>query len=173
MTASSAISADMQDTNYSLGNNPRVGCLNTLNETEKETMKYQKSNGGRENYFPTKLKKDATSDCVIRAIAIATGLDYMKVWNDLFDLGREIGHLPNNKKCYEAYLETLGWEKFSPVKVNNKKVQVRNFPAKSNTSYMIHTTNHVTAIVNRVHLDSWNCGEWCANSFYMKKQQGV
>jgi hypothetical protein len=36
MTASSAISADMQDTNYSLGDNPRVGCLNTLNETEKE-----------------------------------------------------------------------------------------------------------------------------------------
>ena len=33
----SAISADMQDVNYSLGNNPRVGCLNNLNETEKET----------------------------------------------------------------------------------------------------------------------------------------
>ena len=38
----SAISADMQDVNYSLGNNPRVGCLNNLNETEKETeMKLQ------------------------------------------------------------------------------------------------------------------------------------
>jgi hypothetical protein len=35
--ASSAISADEQDRNYSLDSNPRVGCLNTLNKTEKET----------------------------------------------------------------------------------------------------------------------------------------
>ena len=179
----SAISADREIGTLNLGSKSKlfkqlVGHADgreTVSETEgKMNMNnYEKSLGGRENYFPTQYKKDATNDCVVRAIAIATGLDYMKVWNDLFDLGREIGHLPNNKKCYEAYLETLGWEKFSPVKVNNKKVQVRNFPAKSNTSYIVHTTSHVTAIVNRVHLDSWNCGKWCANSYYMKKQQGV
>ena len=35
--ASSAISADEQGRNYDLDSNPRVGCLNNLNETEKET----------------------------------------------------------------------------------------------------------------------------------------
>lgn len=33
---SSTISADEQDRNYNLDNNPRVGCLNTFNKTEKE-----------------------------------------------------------------------------------------------------------------------------------------
>lgn len=39
--ASSAISADEQDRNYSLDSNPRVGCLNTLNKTEKETKMFE------------------------------------------------------------------------------------------------------------------------------------
>ena len=42
-------------------------------------MRFIKNHGGREKYFPTNLKKYRTNDCVIRAISIATEIDYLKV----------------------------------------------------------------------------------------------
>ena len=45
-------------------------------------MKLIISDGGRSNYF----KASNVGDCVTRAICNATGLDYLKVYNDLQDL---------------------------------------------------------------------------------------
>ena len=49
-------------------------------------IKYEKSYGGRENYFPVGKKKDLVGDCVIRAIALALEMDYMQVLRELMDL---------------------------------------------------------------------------------------
>ena len=134
-------------------------------------MKYSNDSGGRENYFPAKLKKDKTGDCVIRAIAIATDTDYLNVWQSLFKIGLESGHLPNDKRVTEPYLNSLGWVKHKPMrKSNGKKYKVKNLPVNKNTSYILHTSKHWTAIVNNEHRDTWNCGEWCANSYYTKQE---
>lgn len=133
-------------------------------------MKFTKDHGGRSHYFPTKLKKDLTGDCVVRAIAIATNQDYMYIMKELFRIGLEIGHMPNNPRTYEKYLDSIGWVKNKPFrKSNKKKYQVKNLPIKSGTSYIIHTTSHLTAIVGGVLRDTWNCGAWCANSYYTKE----
>lgn len=132
--------------------------------------RYEKSFGGREKYFPCKLKKDTTGDCVIRAIAHATEQDYMQVMRDLFALGLELGQLPNQNKCYDVYLERLGWKKHSPLKdKKGKKFQVRHFPAEEGKNYIIHTTSHLTAIMDKVIYDIWYCGESAAYSFYTKE----
>tara|TARA_R100000773_G_scaffold44034_1_gene43799 strand:- start:724 stop:1137 length:414 start_codon:yes stop_codon:yes gene_type:complete len=137
-------------------------------------MKFIKNHGGRENYYPTKLKKDLTSDCVIRAIAIATETDYKEVMTKLFEIGLEVGQMPNNKKCYEIYLNHLGWVKKSPLKKSNgKKYKVKNI-SKFFTSYknvIIHTTRHLTTLVDGDLNDTWDCREWCANSYYIKENK--
>ena len=133
-------------------------------------MKFIKNYGGREKYFGTKFKKDRTGDCVIRAIATATEQDYMKVWNDLFELATECGFMPSDKKCYEIYLKDLGWEKNSPLKRGKKKYKVRNVGRFfHNQNVIIHTTNHLTTLIDGDLNDSWDCREWCANSYYVKK----
>ena len=131
-------------------------------------MRYIKDNGGREKYFQVKFKKDLTSDCVIRAIAIATGNDYKEVMTELFKIGLEIGQMPNNKKCYEIYLNKLGWEKHKPIrKVNGKKYKVKNMPI-DHTNMIVHTSKHLTTIIQGNLHDTWDCREWCANSYYIK-----
>ena len=35
--------------------------------------------------------------------------------------------------------------------------------------YIIKTSGHVTAITYGEHRDTWNCGEWSANSYYTKE----
>lgn len=130
-------------------------------------IKFNKSFGGRENYFPTKLKKDRTNDCVIRAIAHATNLDYMQVFKDLCEIAVKVGHLPNNPNTYEKYLKKLGWTKNSPLKNNRgRKIRLRDF--KSSGTFIVHTTSHLTCVKDGVLYDSWDCRPWCANSYYTK-----
>ena len=130
-------------------------------------MDYIYDDGGRGNYFDTKYKKDRTNDCVIRAIAIATEGDYLAVWEELFILSTKMGFMPNDKKCYEEYLELRGWTKNKPLrKINGKKYKVKNLPINKNKSYIVKTTRHLTAIIDVEHRDIWDCGNWCANSYY-------
>ena len=126
----------------------------------------------REKVFPKKqrTKKNVqTGDCVIRAIVHATGMDYKTVFDGLLDKSKETLFLPNQKQTYEKFLESHGWVKRRPMRNDsNKTYEVRHFPAKARGRYIITTTSHLTAIVNGKHMDSWNCGEWRANSYYEK-----
>ena len=132
----------------------------------KANMKFIKNHGGREKYFSVNLKKHKTNDCVIRAIAIATEIDYLKVRDSLFDRAKSVGRMPNDKEVYEAFLKDNGWIKNSPIKNSKgKKYKVKDFPVKN---CIVHTTNHLTVIKDGALNDTWNCMEWCANSYYTK-----
>jgi hypothetical protein len=129
---------------------------------------FRKSHGGREKYFPTSLKKDATGDCVIRAIAIGTDQDYMQVWNDLFAAATALGIMPNEARVYEPYLASRGWVKHSFLKrPDGRKVAVRDFPCDN---AIMLTCKHLTVIKDGVHLDSWDCGRGKANTYYTPKE---
>jgi hypothetical protein len=130
-------------------------------------IRFKKSFGGREKYFSTKYKKDITFDCVIRAIAHATGLDYMKVFTDLCNLAITTGYLPNAKKTYEPYLISIGWKKHSPMKNgHNKKVRLKNY--KTEGTYIVLTAGHLTCIKDGIMYDVWDCRKSCGNSYWIK-----
>jgi hypothetical protein len=133
-------------------------------------MKFIMNHGGREKYHPTKLKKDMAGDCVVRAIAIATEQDWAKVRDELFDVAKEIGFMPNDTTTYRLYLNRIGWIRNSPMKKGNKKYKVKNM-AKFflNENVIVHTSHHLTALVKGNLNDTWNCGAWCANSYWTKK----
>lgn len=79
-------------------------------------MEFSYNDGGRAKYF-----KGKTGDCVTRAIAIATGKDYLDVYNAINQLAKEekITKRKNKKSnartgvykdTYKKYLESLGWK---------------------------------------------------------------
>ena len=132
-------------------------------------MKFIKNHGGRENYYPTKLKKDRAGDCVVRAISICTEKDYLNVRDDLFDIAKEIGFMPNDEKTYRLYLNRNGWFRYSPLKNGRRKYKVKNVGRFfKNQNVIIHTTNHLTSLVDGDLNDTWDCRDWCANSYYVK-----
>jgi len=137
-----------------------------------ETIKFRKSFGGREKLFTKKsqTKKNMyVGDCVVRAVAHATQKPYIEVWNDLMELSKKTLQMPNTEANYGCYLESIGWKKQKPVRnCNNKTIRVAEFPAKPRGKYIISTRSHLTSIVNRVHLDSWNCGGYRANTYWVK-----
>lgn len=137
------------------------------NKEREDSMEFIKSFGGRENYMPCKLKKDRTSDCVVRAIAHALGQDYKSTFQELLNLSWELLELPNEEKCYEVYLEKKGWVKNKPMR-NSRNRKLRVFQYPKNGTYIVHTSGHLTCVKDGKLLDSWNCQKWCANSYYTK-----
>lgn len=130
-------------------------------------IKYEKSHGGREKYYSVKYKNQLVGDCVVRAIAHGTGLDYKKVYTDLFKLAMDSGCMPNTERNYEQYLFSIGWKKNKPMRnKRNKKLRLKNY--KEQGTYIIITSNHLTCIKDGVMYDSWDCRNWCGNSYYTK-----
>ena len=152
-----------------------------------------KDDGGRYRYFPLTTKKHKVGDCVIRAISIASGLDYKKVMKDLFDRALDQGDFPNSREVYRPYLEELGFVKQKPqyyiehdeardengitihddndmplIKKVKRKKRLKDVDVDNNKSYVFLTRKHVTAVVNGEHRDTWNCGLWCANTYFVK-----
>lgn len=52
-----------------------------------------------------------TTDCVIRAIALATGVTYNQVTRDLARMQCETGYDMSEPRTYGKYLERMGWVK--------------------------------------------------------------
>lgn len=54
------------------------------------------------------------SDCVKRAICLASGMDYKETCRLLNRIKREIGEKDfNTKKCCDEYVKGFGWKKLS------------------------------------------------------------
>lgn len=99
-------------------------------------LKFIHNDGGRSKYF-----KGSTGDCVTRAIAIATNIDYKIVYDDLFIANKEYIEKHNNKyakamksrknglsprngiykEIYSKYLFANGWKYISLVKFGSKE----------------------------------------------------
>lgn len=85
-------------------------------------MAFVFNDGGRSRYF----KQQIARDCVCRSIAIATGLDYKVVYDELAKRNQAAGFKKSAQekllpKVYEPYLKELGfvWTK-APVVVGRK-----------------------------------------------------
>ena len=53
-----------------------------------------------------------TGDCVIRAVAVATGQSWRETYWDLCEQGAIMGDLPNNNSVWGAYLRSRGGKQF-------------------------------------------------------------
>lgn len=68
-------------------------------------------------HFHNQNPKDRiTTDCVIRAISLATEKPYNEVVMELAEMQCETGFEPREKSTYSKYLEKLGWVKHSQLK---------------------------------------------------------
>lgn len=140
------------------------------------------------NKNPKGLK---TGDCAIRAIALATGQSWDKVFTDLCEIAFKKKRMPNDKQVYEIYLEKLGWEKHKQPKSYNyesgykdtyKKYTVEEFVTNLNLEkciqrkhdvYIITVANHMTCVLFEngefdIH-DTWDCGYKTIGNYWTKK----
>jgi hypothetical protein len=83
-------------------------------------------------------------------------------------LALENGFMPNSPQTYETFLNKRDWVKQRTMKNirTGKKFQLGMLPV--NCNMIVYTTRHIVAVVDGVVNDTWDCREWCANSYFIK-----
>lgn len=97
-------------------------------------------------------------DCVYRAIAIATGKDWLTVYDELTALGRELLAPPNDKLTYATYLDRIA----DRIKVTGftKRPTGKSIARMDDSkTYVARMANHLACIQGGKIRDTWNSGE--------------
>lgn len=138
------------------------------------------STGGREKYF----KANVVGDCVCRAIANATGMDYKQVY-DLINSYAKKEHLSKRKKKKSnarngvtkdtiwRILTDLGW-KWIPTMLIGSGCQVHlNEKELPDGTLIVSVSKHLTCVKNRKLYDTYDYsrgGTRCVYGYYIKER---
>jgi hypothetical protein len=112
--------------------------------------------------------RGSTGDCVTRAIAIASGLDYREVYRDLFDLKRERAEARGttarsprfgvSRRLYEPYLFDLGFT-WQPLMKIGSGCTVHLTPeelAPFSSTLIARLSRHITAVIDGIIHDTYD-----------------
>ena len=120
-----------------------------------------------------RINRKFKDDCVVRAIANATGTPYKTVFEDLMEVGLEMCAWPNQDFVWMEYLNRLGWKKNKcPRDSNGKLIKLRNWENHPDTAIVINS-NHLTAIVDGACFDTWDCTYRPVNTYWTQEVHNV
>jgi hypothetical protein len=109
------------------------------------------------------------NDCVVRAIAYASG----KTWHEVFDLlcetAGKMAMMPNYKDVYAVVLESLGFVKqtIATPKKGGKRKCVRDLAKQCPKLAVVKAAHHLVAIDGQGHyVDIWDCGNKTAYTYW-------
>lgn len=115
---------------------------------------------------PNPLGKQ-TSDCVVRAIAIATEQSWKRTYRELCELGEIEAEMPNANSVWGLYLRNKGAKQFLLPESCPACVTVRAFCEKYSTGvYVIGTGSHAVCVIDGDYYDSWDSGNEAASYFW-------
>lgn len=118
---------------------------------------------------PNPLGKQ-TSDCVVRAIAIATDASWRRVYRDLCGLGEVECEMPSANIVWGLHLNDLGGRQFLLPESCPQCLTVRAFCEKYPRGvYVIGTGSHAVAVIDGDYYDSWDSGNEVPSYFWRVK----
>ena len=118
---------------------------------------------------PNPLGKQ-TSDCVVRAIAIAKEQSWKRTYRELCELGEIECELPNSNFVWGMYLKDKGAKQFLLPESCPQCITVRAFCEKyPDGIYVIGTGSHAVAVIDGDYYDSWDSGNEVPSYFWRVK----
>lgn len=100
-------------------------------------------------------------DCVYRAISLATGKDWLTVYDELTALGRELLCPPNDKLTYATYLDRIA-DRLT-IKTAFKRPTGKSVARLDDSKiYVVRMANHLACVKGGKIRDTWNCGDKAA-----------
>lgn len=133
-------------------------------------MQYQYNDGGRKE---AGYQGDA-GDCVVRAIAIATGFTYQKVYDDLFELNKQHNKKGKNsprdgntsKKVYNMYLDFHGFS-WTPTMFIGSGAKVHLKDGELPMGRLVaRCSRHLVAVIDGVLQDTYDSSRDSTRTVY-------
>lgn len=111
--------------------------------------------------------KRRVGDCVIRAIATATGLPWLYVYDQLYLVGRQVYDMENSNEVWGLYLYRLGFEPFILPDSCPECVTIREFARRfPEGRYIVGTGNHAVAVIHGDYYDTFDSGSLTPTYFF-------
>ena len=118
---------------------------------------------------PNPLGK-TTSDCVVRAIAIATEQSWKRTYRELCSIGEIECEMPTVNYVWGMDLRDKGATQFLLPESCPMCLTVRAFCAKyPEGTYVIGTGSHAVAVIDGDYYDSWDSGNEVPSYFWRVK----
>lgn len=115
---------------------------------------------------PNPLGKQ-TSDCVVRAIAIATDKSWRRVYRELCNLGDVECEMPSANIVWGLHLSEMGGRQFLLPESCPQCITVRAFCEKYPQGvYVIGTGTHAVAVIDGDYYDAWDSGNETPSYFW-------
>ena len=125
-------------------------------------MDFYETDGGR-------LCRTFKDDCVVRSISVVLRCSYKEVFEDLMQLGLEMGAYPNYDKVWIKYIESKGLVKHKPPRdKNGKLIKLRDWDFRGRA--VVRNSGHLTAVDGGTVTDSWDCRNRPVNSYWVYKK---
>ena len=123
-------------------------------------------------YFKSSKKKRA-SDCSVRCIMAAEGLDWNTAFGKLVETAYKEIDVPNDSGVIEKTLKKMGYEKRKAEMVSNgirnRRLCVREFAKlHKKGTFILSLTGHVVCVKNGHWYDTWDCGEYKVFKYWEK-----
>ena len=151
-------------------------------------MEFVYNDGGRSKYF----KGQNAGDCVVRAIANATGKDYKEIYDKLANrikayssqrndkvakyLRRKNKKSPRNgvhKEIYTQYLKDIGWKFVPTMKIGSGcKVHLKSNELPKGV-LIVSVSRHITCVKDGVLYDTYDCTrdeKRCVYGYFIKDE---
>lgn len=132
-------------------------------------MGFVYNDGGRAAYF----RQKNVQDCVCRAIAIATGLDYKIVYDELARRNQLAGHKKSAQskllpRVYEPYLAELGFVWVKAPALLGRKARPADLPKGV---FIAKQAKHVCCVKDGVVLDTFDSSLKMVYGYWAKTSQ--
>lgn len=99
-------------------------------------------------YFNSNPENKLVGDCVIRAIAKATGDDWETVYLGVASVGFDLHDMPSANRVWGQYLRSRGFERFSIPNTCPDCYTIRDFSFDYNKGiYLAATGTHVVVLM--------------------------
>lgn len=143
--------------------------LYEVDDVEEDTTNMDGEN--RFRYYNCNPHHVRTDDCVIRAIAAATGDTWEKTLKGLTAYMLKDGYMIGTPECYGKYLKDKGFEKHNaPHKTRNKTMTVAEFALQFNGQAIMNAdSDHITYLSEGKIYDIWDCGDCEAGEYWTCK----
>lgn len=112
-------------------------------------------------------------DCVVRAIAIATGYSWDYVQLSLCIYSFDLKGMSSTNFVWDSYLRDIGYKRYNPPYADiPHRFTVKDFCNMYkyvDASYILATGTHVVAVVNGDYYDTWDSGDEEVRYIYAKE----
>lgn len=116
------------------------------------------------HYLNVHSNQKLVNDCAKRSITLLTGKSYQEISLSLNRLKKETKSKKfNSNKNWKKFVSLQGWEKMSfPAESGKERMNGTRFCiAYPKGRYLLRMARHLTAVIDGVIYDTWNCSNKC------------